>query len=302
MKTAKEKPNHEVVIIGAGPAGLATALQLKRHGICPLLLEKDHVGGLLRNANLVENYPGFPGGISGVELVGLFRRQAEASGIRFNIETVKELTYLGDCFQIDTELNTLSSRVVVIASGTKPRFLEEKMIQKDVEDRIFYEVYPLLRSDSKQIAIIGAGDAAFDYALNLAKKNDVTILNRGSQVKCLPLLWELAAASKHITYLPEVRALRIKRGTNNRVCLECERNGDEEYIEADYVIGAIGREPALDYVSTTLINEVHELVKKQVLHFVGDVHNDLYRQTAIAVGEGIITGMKIFRYLEEITK
>ena len=70
-----------VAIIGAGPAGLSTALQLKRQGIKAVLFERDKVGGLLRNANLVENYPGFPGGLSGPKLVSLFEQQAWEAGV-----------------------------------------------------------------------------------------------------------------------------------------------------------------------------------------------------------------------------
>ena len=71
-----------VTIIGAGPAGLAAAIQLRRFGVTPLVLEGDEIGGLLRNANLVENYPGFPGGISGLALIRLFERQARDISVR----------------------------------------------------------------------------------------------------------------------------------------------------------------------------------------------------------------------------
>ena len=77
------------IIIGAGPAGLGTAIQLKRYGISPLVLERESIGGLLRNANLVENYPGFPAGIPGVELVQLLKKHARASGVEVILAEVK---------------------------------------------------------------------------------------------------------------------------------------------------------------------------------------------------------------------
>ncbi len=92
----------QVIIIGAGPAGLATAIQLKRYGVHLLLFERAQAGGLLHNANLVENYPGFPLGISGVDLVNLFMLQAQNLGIDVTYEEVIELSYDRGLFRVKT--------------------------------------------------------------------------------------------------------------------------------------------------------------------------------------------------------
>ena len=135
-----------VMIIGAGPAGLTTAIQLKRYGIHPLLFEGEKVGGLLRNANLVENYPGFPKGVSGNKLVHLFTRQAENLHIDVTHEQVLELAYDQDLFQARTAQNVYLSRVAVIATGTKPCRINDLAIPEDLTGRVFYEVCDLLKS------------------------------------------------------------------------------------------------------------------------------------------------------------
>ncbi len=143
---------HNVVIIGAGPAGLATALQLKRHGIEFLLLEREEIGGLLKNANLVENYLGFPEGIPGPEIINLFKRQLENTQVNVEFEEVLELDYREDIFFIRTSQKTMTCSIVVVATGTKPCELSDIELSKDAKERIFYEIYPIRNAANKKIA------------------------------------------------------------------------------------------------------------------------------------------------------
>jgi len=164
----------DVLIIGAGPAGLAAAIQLQRYGIPPLILERHNPGGLLWNANLVENYPGFPQGISGVALVKRMQQQADEVGVKITAAEVTRLDWNGRHFRAETTTGILRAQYVVIASGTQPRRFTNFALPLRRADRIFYEVAPLLEIRGTEVAIVGAGDAAFDYALNLAqRKNQV---------------------------------------------------------------------------------------------------------------------------------
>ncbi|TET79038.1 MAG: NAD(P)/FAD-dependent oxidoreductase, partial [Candidatus Cloacimonadota bacterium] len=113
----------EIVIIGAGPAGISCAIQLKRFGLEPVLFEKDVAGGLLINANLVENYPGFPSGITGNELAELFRRQLTRFSITLRRIEVTELDYNERNFIIKTDNNKFEPDIVIVASGTMPEKL-----------------------------------------------------------------------------------------------------------------------------------------------------------------------------------
>ncbi len=288
----------EVTIIGAGPAGIAAALQLKRSGIEPLLLERDRIGGLLGNANLVENYPGFPQGISGEELVRLFKEQLEAVGVEVFFEEVLRLDHDGRAFVIETGSRQLASKTVVLASGTAPRAFVDCEIPPRAKQKVFYEVYPLREVRGKGIAIVGAGDAAFDYALNLGRRNEVTILNRGDQVKCLPLLWERAAQLGQISYRANT-AIAEMGGCEEGLRLELATGNRRWTLRADYAILAIGRVARLDFLSQRLRERIERLREEGVLYQVGDVRRGPYRQTAIAVGDGIEAAMRIYRRLKE---
>ncbi|MFZ5911081.1 MAG: NAD(P)/FAD-dependent oxidoreductase [Chloroflexota bacterium] len=287
-------PETDVVIIGAGPAGLAAAIQLQRYGIPFVLLEKGRVGGLLWNANLVENYPGFPAGVSGPKLVRLIEKQASRIGVRVLQECVLRVVTLDNIkniYTINTNKNTYTTTHIIIASGTKPRPTPIP-IPTECAERVYSDVWPLLGESGKRIVIVGAGDAAFDYALNLTKnRNSVTILNRGGDVKCLRLLWERARANPAVTYRAECPVSGVEAaGTAGRLRVRCEAG---ESLEADALLFAIGRVPQVDFLSAELLAQAHP-----GLHFVGDVKNGLYRQAAIAAGDGLRAAMEIYFSME----
>ena len=290
---------YEVIIIGAGPAGLAAAIQLRRYGIEPLLFERDVTGGLLHNANLVENYPGFPGGVTGPELVRLMVEQADQAGVQVTFEAVTSLSYIEPLFQATTPQNTYQARRAVIATGTQSRRITDFPIPPHLQDRVLYEVFPLLRVHNRKMAIIGGGDAAFDYALNLSKHNQVTILNRSPQPRCLPLLWQRVSSVDTITYRQEIAVVKLIDTSTEGLLLECRTVDGVEWLGADYLIGAIGREARLDFLSGIMRDNITALEQRGSLYLIGDVTNGIFRQTAIAVGQGVQAAMRIFQVLEK---
>jgi thioredoxin reductase len=288
-----------VVIIGAGPAGLAAAIQLSRQGHQPLVLERDRIGGLLWNANLVENYPGFSEGIRGPELVELFSEHARQQDVNILLEEARVIDYREGLFRIDTSQRELAAHYLVAATGTKANTLPSNIVGSELEGRILSEVYPLLDITGKKVTIIGGGDAAFDYALNLADQNQVIVLTRGEEIKALPLLSERAQAHPGIKCQLNAKVLSVEEDQNDRLRINIYQHGKHIQLESDYLIGAIGREPDDSFAAPSIMKDINYLQEEGRLFMIGDLKNGLFRQTAIAVGDGLRAAMEIDQLLSK---
>jgi thioredoxin reductase len=263
-----------------------------------LLLERSEVGGLLREAHLVENYPGFPGGIPGPHLVELFARQLEEVGVQTCLEAVLHVTHGRQGFTLHTSSAKHSSDVLVVATGTKPKALPGLIVDQAARERVLHETHSVRDVRSRRIAIIGAGDAAFDYALNLSQGNEVVILSRSERGRSLPLLEERCLASSRITWRRATVVEAVDREDGGLLLRTRPAGGsDEETLRADYLLIAAGREPCIDVLGTKLREDLSDLVRRGRMHLVGDVANGPYRQTAIAVGDGVRAAMSVVKSL-----
>lgn len=285
--------NEAIAIIGAGPAGIATAIQLCRLGLKVTMFEKNRIGGLLRSANLVENYPGFPLGITGPNLVGLLEEQLRSFAVDIVFAEVDGLCFENGRFVVSTRERTFYPGIVVVATGTRPIELNDLELPSQFREAICYDISLILHEKGKRIVIVGAGDAAFDYALNLGANNEVVILNRGEVIRCIPLLWQRAAASAAISYHDNTEVSRITGHDDNQIGIECVQQGAPLKLHAHYLVPAIGREPQLSFLTKDDGENHTRQAQDGIIHFVGDVKNGSFRQTAIAVGDGIKAGMKI---------
>lgn len=292
----------DVGIIGAGPSGMAAALQLRRYGIEFFLLEKSDDKGLLKNAWRVENYLGFKKGKSGPELLQNFRQHLQQYNIKSITEEVNNIDYQWGkkIFVIQTDKSIYYAKFLVVASGTKPNSdsLLEK-VPRSLRNNIFCEVFPLLKERNKIIAIIGAGDAAFDFALNLAEQNKVYVINRSNDIKASPALANLLTGKQNIVYKENYSLQKISSSTERTLLLTFTGKQDIFELYTDFLIAAFGRTPQKDFYSKSLLNKEKELISTGVLYLVGDVHGEVYRQVSIATASGIKAVMQIYERLRD---
>jgi len=289
---------HKVAIIGGGPAGIAAAIQLRRYKIPVILFEQSELGGLIKNANRVENYPGFPDGVSGEKLARILREQLLASDTKIIVERVLIVDYNSRkrIFSISTQKGTYSAGILILASGTKPREIDRTvLLDKDINNKIYYEIFPIRKSEGKKILIVGGGDIAFDYALSLAVGNEVIILNRSVKPKANPVLLDEIFQNPNISYHSQSNLFSIQSNKTNKLSVSFLDKKKVCSMEIDYIVAAIGRESQKDFYSPALAAEEKRLIDEGVLYLAGDVKNGIFRQVAIASGDGIKTAMKIYQ-------
>jgi len=293
----------DVAVVGAGPAGVAAAVQLARYGLRPVVFERDVVGGLLRTAWLVENHPGFPGGIRGPELAGLIEEHLRASGAELVREEVVAVSPAEDLLEVRSEGETLLARTVIVASGTRPLALTDPAVPSDASELVSYESRELWGERDAAIAVIGGGDAALDYAIGLSGENDVTVIVRGDAPRGLPLLVSRLEGSRRVAIRTGARVSAITRTNRGRVALtvewrapgsfEGDSEGSESSEEFDRLLVAVGREPEDGFLDRDIVERRDELAAGNRLLFAGDVRSGVFRQASIAAGLGTLAAMRV---------
>ncbi len=278
-----------IAIIGAGPAGITAAIQLARFGYKPQLFEKNMAGGLLKNAYLVENYPGFAQGLSGIDLVKKLTAHLSKYRIPVIKSEIKSASYRQGYYFVRGKTN-IRADFLIIASGTKAK---QPLISMPLKrTKILNEIYQIRNVKNKNIAIIGAGDAALDYALNLSRFNRVALFNRNAKIKGLFILYKRLNKERkkdRFVYYPNTQVTGIENnGSSFQLYCHGKRLNTQTF---DYVILATGREPALDFLAENLQKNYPEGTKS--LYFIGDVKNGEMRQTSIAIADGMKAAMSI---------
>ncbi|MCX6581099.1 MAG: NAD(P)/FAD-dependent oxidoreductase [Candidatus Aminicenantes bacterium] len=313
--------NLEIAVIGAGPAGIAAAVQLKRFDLEHHVFEKNRIGGLLWNAHRVENYPAFPDGIPGAQLAALFENHLENFHIPVIPDAVISLDFHTgqDRFLLSTAAGTFTANFVIVASGTEPKTRGILgLIPGELERYVVFEIFPLLGLTGKNIVIVGAGDIALDYALHLSEfqGNNITLVYRSEKINALPLLVRRVRATPAVTMMSSAALKKVEKGDGYPLNLTFEslakiatkplnksfvgsRGGFSKEplgavaLDADILVGAIGRDPQTGFFTRRLHEMEKQLIDKGRLHMVGDVKNGRLRQAVIAAGSGVEAAMKI---------
>lgn len=176
----------DVIIVGGGPAGLSAGLYAARAGLSALLLERGFVGGQASTTDIIQNYPGFPGGIGGPELMMQFEAQATGFGLQIRYEPVVKLELGGEIKRVHTQGGSIEARSVILAMGASRRKLgiahEEPLIGRGVSycatcDGAFYA--------DRRVAVVGGGHSAIEDALYLARRSDVLMIHRRGELRAI---------------------------------------------------------------------------------------------------------------------
>ncbi len=291
--------HHKVLIIGAGPAGVSTAIYLKRAGVSVEIIERNRVGGLIINARRIDNYAGFPNGVTGTKFVQLLNMHIQRLELPVLYEDLLHLDYADDTFTARTNKSTHSADFVVVATGTKPKVPEIRGLYKIDADLWAYEPFFFQNIIDEKIAVIGAGDAAFDYALSLAERNSTVILNRSDRTRCLNILEIEALSHKNIEYKTNAPVSEVIE--YNRILHFYDSQG-VTICSANRLLIAIGRIADYGFLSDNIADKIVELNSQNRFFIIGDAQNGIFRQSSIAVGDGVRAAMSITAMLNKEIK
>jgi len=299
---------YQLIVVGGGPAGLTAGLYSARAGFTVLLIEKEVIGGQIANAERVDNYPGFPKGISGFELVQLIQQQAMNHGLETMSGEVTGLTSgYGNNMVITTEGDFIA-QAVIIAGGLQFRKLEVPGENEFMGRGVSYCATcdgPLFRD--KTVAVIGGGDTALTDALSLSKFTSlVKVIHRRNQLRASKVLQGKARADPKIEFIwdsvvPEVKG--EKKVTD--LMLKNTQNGTISLLAVDGVFVAIGLIPNTEYLRGVLpLDEwgyivTTELMETTVLGIfaAGDIRHNSVKQAIAAAGDGAVAALSAEKFV-----
>lgn len=299
----------KLIIVGSGPAGLTAAIYSSRAQLRPLVLAGPEPGGQLTLTTEVEDFPGFPDGILGPELMERMKAQAEKFGTEYKTESVTAVDLSVRPFVVTTEAGTYTAESLIIATGASAKWLglpsEQKLIGHGVSscavcDGFFFR--------GKDVVVVGGGDAAFKEALYLAKlAKNVTVVHRREEFRAQKILQERARATENIAFrINTVVEEFLGDSVVSGLRLKNLETGATEDLPAQGVFVAIGHNPnTKPFAEAITLDEGGFVVSSDGVHvnvpgvFVaGDVYDKKYRQAVTAAGAGCAAAMEAEEYIE----
>lgn len=309
-----------VIIVGSGPAGYTAALYTARAELDPLVIEGWNWGGLLQQTTDVENFPGYPKGILGPDMMQDLRDQAERFGARLKTEQVTKLELAereGELHSVWVDDTEYKTRAVIVATGAEHRKLgvpgEDELAGRGVSycatcDAAFFKDHDTL--------IVGGGDSAMEEAIFLAKfGRSVTIVNRRDEFRASQIMLDRAKAVENIRFLTPyvVDRFEAKEGDGltplAQAVLKHAESGEERTIEITGAFIAIGHDPQselvrgqvdVDHEGYVQVDGVTTRTNRPGVFAAGDLIDSSYRQAITAAGSGCKAALDAERYLRDV--
>ena len=305
---------HDIIIIGSGPAGDTAALYAARANLKPLVIEGIEPGGQLMITTDVENYPGFPKGIQGPELMEEFKAQAERFGAEYIFGEVSSVDFNNRPFTITVdEETTYKSNSVIIATGATAKLLglesESNLMGRGVSacatcDGFFFQ--------DQEVAVVGGGDTAMEEALFLTRyATSVKIIHRRDELRASKIMQERAVSNPKIEFIWNTEVIDILANENGEVAklkLHNLSTSDESELDINGLFIAIGHQPNTQIFDGIIDRNENGYIltnngtKTNIegVFACGDAQDWIYRQAVTAAGTGCMAAIDAERYLAEL--
>lgn len=309
----KKREQYDVVIIGGGSAGLTAGIYCGRAQLKTLIIEKSLVGGLATYTNEIENFPGFPDGTNGLDLMNLFQKQAKKFGVSFKLTDVKEVRLDRPTKEVETFRNIFEAKTVIIASGGRPRITTAKNEEKFLFDKgiSFCATCDAAANTGKTVMVIGSGDAAIEEGMFLsrfASKIIVSVIHDDGKMDCNEIAKAQALSNDKMEFKWNTMVDSFE-GQDHlaTVVLKNLKTGELEPIKVDTCFEFIGYTPNTEIVKDILkLNKQGYLVTNENMETellgvfgAGDVREKELRQVSTAVGDGAIAGVAAEKFIAE---
>ncbi|MFD1957049.1 thioredoxin-disulfide reductase [Paenibacillus thailandensis] len=303
---------YKSIIVGTGPSGLTAAIYLARANMEPLVIEGPEPGGQLTTTTEVENFPGFPEGIMGPELMANMRKQAERFGAKFLSGWVNGVDLSKRPFKLQIEgQGELEAETIIVSTGASAKYLgipgEKDNVGRGVStcatcDGFFFR--------GKRIVVIGGGDSAMEEASFLTRfASEVELVHRRDELRASKIMQDRARTNDKISWSLNRTPIEVLSNGMGVTGLKVRNNetGEEETIEASGVFVAIGHTPNTGFLNGQLDMDEHGYIKTKPgstetsvpgLFACGDVQDNKYRQAITAAGSGCMAALDCEKFLE----
>ena len=299
---------NQVIIVGSGPAGLTAAIYAARAGLEPLVIEGYGAGGQLMITTDVENYPGFPDGVQGPDMMMMFRAQAERFGTRFITADVSRVDFSERPFRVWVDSDEYVGNSVIVSTGASARWLgidgETRLRGKGVSacatcDGFFFK--------DKPVVVVGGGDTAMEEALFLTRMcESVTVVHRRDEFRASAIMAQRVLENPKITVVWNARVVDVEGAdVVEGVRVEDVNTGEQSVIPAAAMFVAIGHQPNTELFEGILDADGEGYLltdgtntNVEGVFACGDVQDTVYRQAITAAGSGCMAAIDAERWLE----